>query len=223
MRSFRLQVLHFSYSTLMDACILSPNQDPVGDHYIPMQKGYKLAQRITSKDLRRQIENEHPEIEFKIRIEKEGIKTMLPKIVKLKCIRAKTLALRLVHGDIYNGTRLLKFGLTENDECPRCRRSESLDHLLSDCWYSSIIWSKIAALYKKTDVRRQNYDRGLSFAVGAKLSKAKIKLHLELIRRLCNKDRPNILPRTLITHSLDYLIICDNEHYKYYKKLRDAL
>ena len=220
---FRLQILHYSYSTLMDACILSPTQHRVNDHYIPTLKGYKLAQNTTSRDLRQQIETEHLPIDFKIGIDRDKVVTMLPKINKLKCIRAKTLALRLLHGDIYTGTRLLKFGLTDSDECSKCRQSESLEHLLNDCWYTGIIWSKIITLYKKTDSRRQNYERDLSFVVGARLSKAKIKLHLEIIRRLCNKDRPKILPKALIEHSLDYLIICDTEHYKYYKKLRGAL
>ena len=220
---FRLQILHFSYSTLMDACILSPNQDPVVELFIPTSRGYKLSHKITSREQRQQIEYEHPEIEFKIDIERDSIVTMLTKIDKLKCTRLKTLALRLIHGDIYTGTKLLRFGLTESDDCSKCRESEKLAHLLKECWYPGIIRSKIHLLYRKTDSRRPNYDRDLSFVAGARLSKAKVKLHLEIIRRLCNKDRPNVLPKTLITHSLDYLIICDREHFKYYKKLRNAL
>ena len=52
---------------------------------------------------------------------------------------------------------------------------------------------------------------------------AKLKLHLEIIRRLCHKDRPNILPNLLINQAIDYLIICDKEHWAYYKKLKNAI
>ena len=220
---FRLQILHYRYSTLMDACILGQPQHPVNEHYIPTLKGYKIAHKVSSKELRELMTMAHDEINFKIAIERESVEAMLPKINKLRCVRIKTLALRLLHGDIYNGTRLLKFGLTDSDECIRCKQRESLEHLLKDCWYTKIIWSKIRKLYRKTDMRRQNYDNDLTFAIGAKLSKAKLKLHLEIIRRLCHKHRPNILPKALILHSLDYLIICDSEHRDYFKKLRDAI
>ena len=220
---FRMQILHYRYSTLMDACLLNPTQQPVTEHYIPIAKGYRLAEKTTSKELRLLTDHGHPMINFKLQIDHEDISNMLPKINKLKCTRAKTLALRLLHGDVYTGTRLYKFGLTDTDECCKCRHSENLSHLLLDCWYPGIIWSKVKNLYSKTDSRRQRYESDLEFVVGAKLSKAKLKLHLEIIRRLCNKERPNILPRALIGHSLDYLIICDNEHFKYYKKLKAAL
>ena len=179
---FRLQVLNYSYSTLMDACILNPPPTPVDQHYIPTRKGYKLAEMIKSKELRHQIDSEHQPINFRLNIDNASITSLLPKVNKLRCVKAKTLALRLLHGDIYTGTRLLKFGLTESDECIRCNRSESLEHLIKDCWYSSIIWSKIRVLYKRTDCRRHTYEGDLAFVIGAKLSKPKIKLHLEIIR-----------------------------------------
>ena len=96
--------------------------------------------------------------------------------------------------------------------------------MLKDCWYSGLIWRHVKALYTRTDLRRQNYEsEGLNFVIGSRLSQPKFKLHLEIIRRLTQKDRPNILPKALIEHSLDYLIICDNEHFRFYKKLRGAL
>ena len=129
-----------------------------------------------------------------------------------------------MHGDIYTGTKLLKFGMTDSDKCPRCNHRENLNHLLKDCWYTKSIWAKISNLYIKTDHRRQTYDRNsMVFVVGATLSKAKLKLHIEIARRLCNKERPNILPKALITQALDYLIICDLENYKYYKRLRQNI
>ena len=78
-------------------------------------------------------------------------------------------------------------------------------------------------LYFTTDHRRQTYvNNDLAFVTAASLSKAKLKLHLEIISRLICKDRPNILPRMIIAQSLDYLIICDHQHRTYYKKLKLA-
>ena len=79
-------------------------------------------------------------------------------------------------------------------------------------------------MYKKTDTRRQNYNPcDLEFTIGARLSTAKLKIHIEIIRRLVHKERPNILPRNLVSQALDYLIICDKHHWAYYKKLKNAL
>ena len=89
--------------------------------------------------------------------------------------------------------------MTDSDECPKCREREDLSHLLKDCWYSGLLWTRLTALYQATDNRRQRYDKNsLAFFLGTGLSKAKIKLHLEIIRRLCAKERPNILPKMII-------------------------
>ena len=139
-------------------------------------------------------------------------------------MRQKNLALRLLHGDIFTYTKLFKLGLSETEECSKCRQRETLEHVIRGCWYSGLIWSKVHDLYKKTDTRAQLYDKhSLDFPVGALLSTPKLKLHLEIIRRLICRERPSILPRVLIQHSLDYLIICDTNHYSYYKKLRKAI
>ena len=221
---FRMRLLHFSFSVLMDACLTTPDQDPVNGRFIPIKGKYKMAHQVTSKELRQEYANKNQIDRFKIGITPDSVELILPKIKKLKCVRAKNLALRLLHGDIYTGSRLLKFGLAESDECSKCRQSETLAHLLNDCWYPSIIWSNIVALYKKTDERRQPYDRHtIDFAIGARVSVPKLKLHLEIIRRLTNKERPNILPKTMISQALEHLAICDNDHRKYYHKLRQNL
>ena len=221
---FRLRILHYRYSTLMDACILSTDQDPIADRYFPIKGKYKPVNKVTSRDIRHELENGSEDMTYKIPTPTEHVEAILPKINKLRCIKAKNLALRLIHGDIFTGTKLLKFGMRQDDECSKCRESETLTHLLNDCWYSGIIWRHVKTLYNKTDNRRQNYEiNSLNFVIGSKLSHPKFKLHLEIIRRLTHKDRPNILPKMLIRHALDHLIICDTMHYKYYKKLLAAL
>ena len=221
---FRLRIMHFSYSTLMDACILSAAQDPVEDTHIPIKGRYKLADKVTSKEIRAELEQQRENFDYKLPTARDHVEQVLPKINKLTCVKAKSLALRLIHGDIFTGEKMFRFGMQQDDECLKCRETETIDHLIKNCWYSGLIWRHIRALYKKSDTRRQTYENeGLNFVIGSKLSHPKFKLHLEIIRRLVQKDRPNILPRMLIGHALDYLIICDTKHYKYYKKLKTAL
>ena len=223
---FRLRLLHFSYSTIMDACLTSPIPDPVNDLYIPIKGRYKMATHVTSRDLRTELldENETGVDSYKLALSEIGIEKMLRKVRKLSSVRQKNLALRLIHGDIFTYTKLFKLGLSDSDECSKCRQRETLEHVIKGCWYNGAIWSKVHDLYKVTDTRVQLYDKhSLEFSVGALLSMAKLKLHLEIIRRLVGKERPSLLPRMLIQQSLDYLIICDTNHQKYYRKLRNAI
>jgi hypothetical protein len=48
--------------------------------------------------------------------------------------------LHLVHGDVYYGTKLVRFKLSEIDTCIRCFATETLDHLISECPYSKQVW-----------------------------------------------------------------------------------
>ena len=223
---FRLRILHFSYATIMDACLTSQTQNQIDGTFIPVGNRYKMAHQVSSRDLRQALQTDadrHID-NFKLEMHRDSIDALLLKIKKLKCVRMKCLALRLIHGDIFTGVKLQRLLLRDSNECSKCREPETLTHLLKDCWYPGIVWAKMYALYQKTDTRRQRYEKGsIEFATGALISLPKLKLHLEIIRRLVHKDRPSILPRTLIKHSLDYLIICDQIHQKYYEKLRQAL
>ena len=221
---YRMSVLHYSYATLMDACITSITQAPIHETYIPIKNRYKIASKVTSRELRNEADSDHSDINFKFPTALENIEQLLPKINKIRCVKTKSFALRLIHGDIYTGTKLYRYGLKPDDECSKCRNSETLEHLLIGCWYPGTIWGKIKALYKATDHRKQTYDiLSLNFAIGCNLSHPKLKLHLEIIKRLSHKDRPSVLPKMLIGQTLDYLIMCDKEHFKYYKKLKSAL
>jgi hypothetical protein len=48
---------------------------------------------------------------------------------------------RLLHGDVYCGTRLVRFGLSTLDTCHRCFEPETIQHLLADCPYSRAVWA----------------------------------------------------------------------------------
>jgi len=64
------------------------------------------------------------------------------KIKNIRSTALKTKMLRLVHGDVYCGTKLVRFKLSEIDTCIRCFAAETLDHLISECPYSKQVWSE---------------------------------------------------------------------------------
>jgi len=65
------------------------------------------------------------------------------KIKNIRSTALKTKMLRLVHGDVYCGTKLVRFKLSEIDTCIRCFATETLDHLISECPYSKLVWNEI--------------------------------------------------------------------------------
>jgi hypothetical protein len=68
-------------------------------------------------------------------------RSLYKKISSIKNIPNRTKLLRLVHGDVYCGVRLKKFGLTDNDLCVRCFAPETIMHLLIECPYSEQVWN----------------------------------------------------------------------------------
>ena len=111
----------------MDASLNVQNHDTLTEAYIPIGKGYKRSDKVSSMELRVQSAGSTEAVSHKLPLPREQIIDLLPKVNKLRCVKAKSFALRLLHGDVYTGTRLLKFGLTDTDRCPRCRHSE--DHV----------------------------------------------------------------------------------------------
>jgi hypothetical protein len=51
--------------------------------------------------------------------------------------------LRLIHGDVYCGSRLKKFKLSDTDRCHRCFAEETIAHLLLECPYTKEVWQKL--------------------------------------------------------------------------------
>jgi hypothetical protein len=73
----------------------------------------------------------------------EGAAALFGKIAKLKNVQNKTKLLRLIHGDVYCGVRLYRFGLAESDRCIRCFGAETINHLLYECPYSAEVWGRL--------------------------------------------------------------------------------
>jgi hypothetical protein len=71
----------------------------------------------------------------------EQAQKMYNKIKAIQSVPLKTKVLRLIHGDVYCGTRLVKFKLSKIDTCIRCFETETIEHLVEECPYSRHIWA----------------------------------------------------------------------------------
>jgi hypothetical protein len=62
------------------------------------------------------------------------------KVCKVSSIPLRTKILRLIHGDVFCGTRLVRSGLSDIDTCTRCFETETINHLLLQCPFTQAVW-----------------------------------------------------------------------------------
>ena len=130
----------------------------------------------------------------------DKIKALGRKLMRLTNTKLKTILLRSIHGDIYSGTRLKKFGMTEWDKCPRCDKPETIEHQLLNCHYCKSLW---AAVSKLTGIPIDNMDRLLGLEDTH--DTVTITIHSEIIRKLLAIERPICNPIELLRSTLNNL------------------
>ena len=182
---------------------------------------------MTSRTIRHNYKIRPTPCNSKLNINEISITRHYSQLGKIRNTWLKNLALRLHHNDIFTKSKLYRRGLIEDDTCDKCNNREDIDHLLIQCWYSGRIWNRLIELYKLTDTRPRTYLCNLDFILDTdnNLSAPKMILHLENIGRLTQKDWPRLLPRTIIKHAIENLLICETNfrHKQVYKKLLEAL
>ena len=99
--------------------------------------------------------------------------------------------LRLIHGDVYCGTRLKKFKLYEIDTCIRCFEKETIKHLLLECPYTQEMWRALGVDFSQT-----------KNAIGTKMSREELEIHADLLSSIV--FRKGILPPSTLIE-LTYL------------------
>ena len=108
------------------------------------ETGQRPLSTLTSKEIRLAQSSKTPILDFKLGIKLTSSESVNwgTRIKKLTSTRHKNSLLRALHGEVYTGERLLRFGLRDSDRCPRCDESESLQHKLMTCAYTERIWDK---------------------------------------------------------------------------------
>ena len=115
-----------------------------------------------------------------------NLKSLGYKINKLTNVKLKTILLRSIHGDIYSGTRLKKFGMAEDDKCPRCNLPETIEHQLLECDYCKRLWS-VVSIITSIPITNLNTVLGLHDLH----DKTTLTINAEVIRRLLSIERIN--------------------------------
>jgi len=107
-------------------------------------------------------------------------------INKLSSTQNKTKLLRLVHGDVYCGTRLKKFKLTEFDTCIRCFEKETIKHLLLECPYTQEVWGTLGVDYSHA-----------KNVIGIRESREELEIRADFLSAIVFR-KGNLPPNTLI-------------------------
>ena len=136
------------------------------------------------------IENPNPDL----------LLTLGHNIKKLTNSRIKTILLRSIHGDIYCGTRLKKFGLADSDKCPRCLEPETIKHQLLECKYVKKLWDLLA---KITSIPVSNLNDVLGH--NPLHDRITLTIHGEIIRLLLAIERPTLDQATIAKQVLNRL------------------
>ena len=125
-------------------------------------------------------------------------------------IKLRSIILRGIHGDIYCGSRLKNFKMTESDLCPRCNNAETIQHQLLECNYVRQIWTICSYV---TSICCQNLNEVLG--IHELHDRTTLTLHSEIIRRLLSIERPTIDPLKLVKSVVDRLSIVEKGISKY--------
>jgi hypothetical protein len=114
------------------------------------------------------------------------------KIAKLGNIQNKTKLLQLIHGDVYCGAKLYRYGLTETDRCIRCFAEETTNHLLYECPYTREVWGRLRVFPTAAgDILHEG------------LTRYELEIRAELVSHLVFRRKslpPEVLIRSVITN-----------------------
>ena len=175
------------------------SQSPICYDNIPMIDKVVPASKVTSKLIRRKYYSNGTKVQAKLlqNVDEHNLLSLGQKIRRLNNIKLKTILLRVIHGDVYCGTRLKKFGMTETDCCQRCGESESIEHLILECDYTKNLWKLVE---KVTCI----HNNSLTTILGCddKHDKTTLTLHAEILRLLLAIDRPTNQPKDVLKNTL---------------------
>jgi hypothetical protein len=111
--------------------------DKIGNRWLKLTS-------LTSKQIRELTSSETClRVTKLLSLDEMQAKTLYGKIAKLKSIPNRSKLFRLIHGDVYCGSRAFRFGLIDSDRCIRCFEEETIRHLLLDCPYTKEVWSRL--------------------------------------------------------------------------------
>ena len=202
--------------------LLSSRKINLTTHYgfYPINDKITPFKNITSKQIRTSLSTKL-NIQYKIipQAPTIKIKSLGYKLQKLTNVKLKSIILRSIHGDIYSGTRLKKFGMLESDACPRCQKPETIQHQLLECFYCKNIWEEVS---KITSVPSDSIESILG--LHDLHDRVTITINAEIIRRLLSIDRITSDPTMIVKSVINSLFTLEAGATKYQiKQMLDTL
>ena len=140
----------------------------------------------------------------------ESIKVLGKKLTRMTNVKLKTIMLRSIHGDIYSGSRLKKFGMSDSDKCPRCNETETIEHQLLKCNYCRVLWMEVSNV---TGIKVTSVDELLG--LDNTHDTVTLTIHSEIIRKLLAIERPTCNPIDLLALTLNNLSVLERGITKY--------
>ena len=125
-------------------------------------------------------------------------------------MKLKSILLRCLHGDVYCNERMKRIGMTDNDMCIRCSKTETIKHLILECDYTKTLWGYVSKL---TGIQLDSIDKSLG--IDPKHDRVTLTLHAETIRRLLSIDRPTVDPKLLLKSIITNLYVLEKGVTKY--------
>jgi hypothetical protein len=107
-------------------------------------------------------------------------------VKKISSTQNRTKLMRLMHGDVYCGTRLKEFKLIEFDTCIRCFEKETIKHLLLECPYTQEVWATLGIDYSNT-----------KNVIGIEESREELEVRADFLSSIVFR-KGNLPPNTLI-------------------------
>ena len=174
--------------------------------------------KLTSRQIREKIAPPCPILVYKIGAvmtpaENASWCYSLKKVVS---VRHRNVLLRAAHGDIYSKSRLYRFGLAEDPQCPRCPEIDDVQHKLLNCTYVRRIWEEVYRVSNRLKPVNQNLEANFSEnkMLGASINTTPLvlTLHAEILLRI-NALKENALfmirPKNFVKNAVDNLIMCE--------------
>jgi hypothetical protein len=157
-----------------------------------------LPSLVSSSTVRLFLDRKQCITNFKLlNMEEDAALRLLSKLNKIISVQNKTKMLRLLHGDVYCGARLLKFGLSDNDLCNRCFSPGTVVHMLLECPYTTLVWSLLQV--ETADILN---------ILDSEASLSELEVRAEIINHLVFRRSiipPDILVKTIIKSYTDKL------------------
>ena len=178
----------------------------LGYSLLPIESVLTNSCKVTSKKIRLSLKQQLTSVNTKLlsSIDISVAQSLGRKVKSISNTKLKSILLRVISGDIYCGTRLKRFGMSDNDNCPRCDAQETIEHMIFECSYVQDIWQIIS---ETTGVKNDSIDKILGLSTFH--DKSTLTINAEILRQLMAIERPLIKPLDIVSNTLKRLTIIE--------------